>query len=466
MWAAPASTITVTGTSHKFTSLTSGAAYTFNVLARNPQGPSTATAESTPVTSRKAPGKPTSAAGQPGDSQIVARWMTPANDNGAPVTNYTATATPAAGTPRSCTSAGPEASCTIMGLTNGTQYRVTVTAANSAGTSAASDPSAWITAGYTAGATPATAPTNVSATGANGSAIVTWTPPAQDGGMPITQYTVVATQDPTRLCVTNAVPGTPVTNPANSCVVPGLTNGVAYTFTVTATAPPGGPASAPSNSVTPTVDTRAHTAVGSPGPDTGVWNPRETIQIANGSNAQIDLTGYALWDKDPRNCTDTPDYVFPRGTTIPANATLKVRSGAPTTVEPGSATLHYTGRGPKFNVVPNADLIELSNLNKALVDCAAWGGASCRGQQQVTTPTQPVGITARTTTDIRHGAVGSADLARRDGNHRLHGHSLRCTHGGNILGQCSYRRRGRLLHHPGRNRRAQVLHRGCRAVTW
>jgi hypothetical protein len=94
------------------------------------------------------------------------------------------------------------------------------------------------------------APTNVSATAGNTQATVTWAAPS-NGGSAITSYTVTpfigsAAQTPV------TVTGTP---PATSATVAGLANGTAYTFTVTATNAIGtGPASAPSNSVTPTAN--------------------------------------------------------------------------------------------------------------------------------------------------------------------------------------------------------------------
>src|SRR5262249_4593716 len=93
------------------------------------------------------------------------------------------------------------------------------------------------------------APTAVSATGGNGSATVSWTAPSS-GGSAITSYTVTpfigsAAQTPV------TVTGSP---PATSATVPGLTNGTSYTFTVSATNAVGtGPASSPSNAVTPSV---------------------------------------------------------------------------------------------------------------------------------------------------------------------------------------------------------------------
>ncbi len=79
----------------------------------------------------------------------------------------------------------------------------------------------------------------------NASASVSWTAPF-NGGSPITGYTV--TSDPAG--------GTGSTVGATSTTVTGLSNGVSYTFTVTATNAIGtSDPSAPSNSVTPQAPT-------------------------------------------------------------------------------------------------------------------------------------------------------------------------------------------------------------------
>ncbi|MGO9017970.1 MAG: fibronectin type III domain-containing protein [Syntrophobacteraceae bacterium] len=86
-----------------------------------------------------------------------------------------------------------------------------------------------------------TPPLNVTATAGNGMATVSFEPPKSDGGDAVTVYTV--TSHPGRIKAKSAK--SPVT-------VRGLTNGKAYTFTVTATNSVGtGLASGPSNSVTP-----------------------------------------------------------------------------------------------------------------------------------------------------------------------------------------------------------------------
>jgi peptidoglycan/xylan/chitin deacetylase (PgdA/CDA1 family) len=71
---------------------------------------------------------------------------------------------------------------------------------------------------------------------------VSWTAPSSDGGSPITGYTVTASPGGATCSTTGAL----------SCMVTGLTNGTAYTFTVKATNSVGtGPASSPSAPVTP-----------------------------------------------------------------------------------------------------------------------------------------------------------------------------------------------------------------------
>lgn len=95
------------------------------------------------------------------------------------------------------------------------------------------------------------APTAVTAVRGNGQATISFTPPASDGGSPITMYTVTSNPG-----------GISAYGTSSPIIVTGLTNGVSYSFTVAATNTAGtGPASTPSNSVTPATLPGAPTSV-------------------------------------------------------------------------------------------------------------------------------------------------------------------------------------------------------------
>ncbi len=258
--------LTASGASSPITmpGLTNGTSYTFTVQATNSAGTGTSSTPSpavTPVSTATAPGAPQNVVATAGDGQAAISFDAPATDGGSPITGYTVTSSP-----DGLTATGTASPLTVTGLTNGTAYTFTVTATNTAGTGPASDASTPVTPVAAPAPTRPGAAQNVVATAGDGQAAISFDPPATDGGAPITGYTVTSSPD-----------GLTATGTTGPLTVTGLTNGTAYTFTVTATNTAGtGPASDASAPVTPVP------AVTVPGTPTGL--------TAAPGNGQISLT--------------------------------------------------------------------------------------------------------------------------------------------------------------------------------
>jgi YVTN family beta-propeller protein len=169
------------------------------------------------------PGVPTAPLGvaaSAGDAQASVSFSSPASDGGSPIVSYTATC----GTQSATGSGSP---LVVTGLANGTPVTCSVVAANALGTGAAATTSA---------VTPATlpgAPTAVAAAPGDSRLVVSFSPPASDGGSPILSYVAK--------CGTQSASGA-----GSPIIVSGLRNGTSYACTVAASNGVGsGPVSAP-----------------------------------------------------------------------------------------------------------------------------------------------------------------------------------------------------------------------------
>jgi hypothetical protein len=199
--------------------------------------------------------------------------------NGSPITAYTVTS-------GSIKVNGTKSPITVKGLANGIDYEFMVTATNKMGTSpvSASNPVMPTTVPG--------APAKVTATpGAPGSnqATVSFTTPASNGSA-ITGYTV-----------TSKPGGIKATGTTSPITVPGLADGVAYTFTVTAANSDGtGKASAPSNSVTP------YTVPGAPMHVTAKAGKGEaTVSFTAPANGGSAITSYTVTSPDDSSISVT-----------------------------------------------------------------------------------------------------------------------------------------------------------------
>jgi uncharacterized repeat protein (TIGR01451 family) len=216
--------------------LVNGTAYSCTVVARNAAGMGPASA-AVSVTPGSVPGAPTIGVATAGNAQATITFTAPTSNGGSPITSYTARSSPG-----SITASGPASPLTVGGLANGTAYTFTVTATNAAGTGPASGPSNVVTPASVPGA-----PTNVAANPRDGRAIVAFSPPASNGGLPITFYTASC----------GAFSTTGLASPLD---VTGLTNGTAYSCSVTATNALGTGAASAAATVTPTDLVRSYTA--------------------------------------------------------------------------------------------------------------------------------------------------------------------------------------------------------------
>jgi hypothetical protein len=321
--------------------LTNGTEYSFRATARTSVGSSVASA-AVIATPRTVPTAPRNLVASRGNASAVIHFHPPASDGGAAITGYTISTSPA--TSDTACAGSP---CTVTGLTNGVSYTFDVVATNAAGDGPA---------GSSGAITPATtpgAPTGVTVSPGDEQVTVEFDAPSSDGGRAITGYVVAVT------------PGSMITDcDASPCVVPGLTNGTSYSFTVRASNAIG---DGPDSSTVTATPAAVPTAPGNPTAVAGDESAAVSFD-APASNGGAAITGYTVTASPggaTETCTGSPctvdgltngtSYTFTvtatnaagvGGTSAPSNAvTPSSVPGAPTSVTAtrgdGTATVSF-----------------------------------------------------------------------------------------------------------------------------
>ena len=261
-----------------FTGLTAGTAYTFVVTAFN-GGVTNASDPSSALIYYTKPTKPTISSvvldlpSTPDGVNVNFTPLTGSSTGGGTLT-YTATAY-LNGVATSFITSGPSSPLKITGLTAGTTYTYKLTTNNAAVTSDASDPATLL---YQ---TNPSVPRSIMASATLNTTTISWMAPLADGGSAITSYRVVSSPagyDSGLIGVSTL-----------SVVATGLTNGIPYTFTITATNSGTLTSSATSSAVTPYTLPSAPIELNSTAAS-GQLTLNWTVPITGGR----DITGYKI----------------------------------------------------------------------------------------------------------------------------------------------------------------------------
>lgn len=340
--------------------------------------PTSTTTASTPTTTpttggctaTTAPWRPSVVFAYSDSGSATVYFNPPAYDGGSAITSYTVTSTGGQ------TASGTASPITVTGLTNGTTYLFTVKATNCFGTSTASTAGGYVMPGAAAGA-----PTNVSAVAGNTQATVNYSPPASNGSYEITAYYAISS--PGNIIGFQNVYAN---NPPSPIVVSGLTNGVAYSFTVFAYTGAG--------AGLPSVQTNAVTPVAVSYPPTNVTakagNGEATVSfVAPLNTGGSAITGYAV-TSNPGNvvvnvgaaATSASVFGLTNGTpytftvTATNGAGVSMPSMASTSVIPATGTMLYVDAAKGSDANQGTAAAPFLSITKALAAASAVAGAT------------------------------------------------------------------------------------------
>ena len=283
-----------------------------------------------------APSAPRNLAATGGNAQVTLNWQAPSSDGGSPITNYKIYRGLVPGGESLLTTVGNVLTYTDAAVTNGIPYYYQVTAVNSPGEGAKSNEASATPSAPPPPPSPPSAPSNLAATAGNAQVILTWQPPASDGGSAITNYRVYrgATSGGEALLSTLGV----VTSYTDTAV----TNGLTYYYQVTATN--GAGESPKSNEVSATP-----TAPPPPPPDFGISAAPSSLTIHLGSSGTSTITlsslnGFAgTVSLSPSITCSGTCIIYPTATLNPTSVTLAAGGAGTSTLTVSTTVLTTPG---------------------------------------------------------------------------------------------------------------------------
>jgi hypothetical protein len=227
------------------------------------------------------PTAPTIGTATGGNGSASVSFSAPADDGGSTITGYAVSCVSSNGGATG-SNTGASSPILVSRLTNGKSYTCTASASNDVGPGPASDPSNTFVPSSAPGK-----PTVGTVTLSGTTATVPFTPPSNDGGSSITNYTATCTS-------TNGGTARTASHATSPVPVLSLSPGKTYTCSVKATNAVGTSlASAPSNAVTvaqvPAAPTSAHVVSGSTTTTTGPVTVTFTAPTSDGGSA---ITSY------------------------------------------------------------------------------------------------------------------------------------------------------------------------------